>query len=505
MKTSLLDRENASLSDIKTIRSTNCHNDGLRFLNTQFGLSDRQLEQVIDKAIKQKRMHAFCDVFFQVSQSQSLVFDDNTLKKTKIGQTSGAGVRVVLEDKTGYSYTDSVNFRNLIQSARDAGTISEFVSANAAITEPVNCSSYPHLYLCENGLGTLEVKDKLNFLSKVDEFTRKFDNRIVNCSVSLDLKEETIVIADSHGRVLIDQRPLLKLSITCLSEENGRREKSSNSCGGRLSFASFLTNNIWQECAEQTARQAIERLSAVAAPAGEMIIVLGNGWPGVLFHEAVGHGLEGDFNRKQTSAFSKLMGQKVASELCTVVDDGTIPHSRGSLNFDDEGNETRTTVLIENGILKQYMHDRMNGHLMRQCATGNGRRQSYRCAPMPRMTNTFLAAGTSTPEEIIGSVRNGLYVESVSGGQVDITTGNFTFAATSAFLIENGKVGRPVKGATLIGNGPKSLHAISMVGNDLKIDTGTATCSKRGQSVPVGVGAPTIRLDQVTVGGTKRQ
>jgi TldD protein len=320
--------------------------------------------------------------------------------------------------------------------------------------------------------------------------------------VSVTAEDYTIIIANSLGGLLLDRRPLVRLSVNCIARNGDRRETGSSGGGGRMEFSALTGDDMWKKHARTAAKQAVELLSSVPAPAGEMTVVLGHGWPGVLIHEAVGHGLEGDFNRKETSAFSKLMGERVASPLVTVVDDGTMANRRGSLTFDDEGTPTGTTMLIENGILKGYMQDRQNATLMRSGLTGNGRRQSYRHVPMPRMTNTYMAGGQSTPEEIIRSVKYGIFAETFGGGQVNITNGDFTFSATAAWLIENGELTRLVKGATLIGNGPKALHNVAMVGNDMALDTGIGTCGKNGQGIPVGVGMPTIRLDKVTVGGS---
>jgi TldD protein len=446
---------------------------------------------------------AFADIYFQVGTTEGLVFDQGILKNPSRSEVSGAGIRVVIGDKTGYSYTDHVNVRNLTTAARNAATI----ALHSQVVDPIQVGpqrQQHNLYPLEGILIGLPLPEKVDLLTRIDRECRKYDPRIKNVTVSLAVQDETVVIVTSLGDLILDRRPLIRLSVSCLAEEGSRRETGSSSGGGRLDFAFFLEDDRWKKHALKAAQEAIGLLSAVPAPAGEMTVVLGNGWPGVLIHEAVGHGLEGDFNRKGTSAFSKMIGEKVASDLCTIVDDGTVPGRRGSLNIDDEGVPTGNTVLIEKGVLKGYLQDRTNGSLMRHGSTGNGRRESYRHVPMPRMTNTYLAGGQSTPEEIIRSVKRGLYAVTFGGGQVDITNGDYTFSATSAILIEDGKLTTPVKGATLIGNGPKSLHHVSMVGNDMALDEGTGTCGKRGQSVPVGVGMPTIRIDNVTVGGTSR-
>lgn len=474
-----------------------------QYLAKTFGLTPAQLDKILGIAVGNRDRGAFSDIYFQVGTTEGLVFDQGILKNPSRSDVSGAGIRVVIGDKTGYSYTDHVNVRNLTAAARNAATIA--LHANAVEPVQVGPARKPHnLYPLEGVLIGLPLQEKVDLLMMIDREARKFDPRIKNVTVSLSIQEETVVIVTSLGDLILDRRPLVRLGVSCLAEEGNRRETGSSSGGGRLDFDFFLEDERWKKHALKAAQEAIGLLSAVPAPAGEMTVVLGNGWPGVLIHEAVGHGLEGDFNRKGTSAFSKMIGQKVASDLCTIIDDGTVPGRRGSLNIDDEGVPTGNTVLIEKGVLKGYLQDRTNGSLMRHGSTGNGRRESYRHVPMPRMTNTYLAGGQSTPEEIIKSVKRGLYAVTFGGGQVDITNGDYTFSATSAILIEDGKLTTAVKGATLIGNGPKSLHHVSMVGNDMALDEGTGTCGKRGQSVPVGVGMPTIRIDGVTVGGTSR-
>ncbi len=340
-------------------------------------------------------------------------------------------------------------------------------------------------------------------LRQIDELARAYDPRVRNVMASFAAERKIVMIVNSEGRVAADVQPLCRLNVTVIAEDEKGRQVGSFGGGGRVEWSYFLDQDRWKHYTREAARQAIVNLDAVDAPAGEMVVVLGNGWPGILLHEAIGHGLEGDFNRKGVSAFSGRIGQSVASPLCTVIDDGTIPNRRGSLNVDDEGTPTSRTVLIEKGILRGYLQDRLNARLMKTAPTGNGRRESFAHVPMPRMTNTFMLAGESTPEEIIGSVKKGLYAVSFGGGQVDITNGKFVFSASEAYLIEDGKATRPVKGATLIGNGPDVLTRVSMVGNDLALDSGIGTCGKDGQSVPVGVGLPTIRIDGITVGGTR--
>ena len=349
----------------------------------------------------------------------------------------------------------------------------------------------------------IPVQDRAKLLSEIDRLVRASDPRVKNVMASFACEQKIVMIVKSDGQVAADVQPLCRLNVTVIAEDGKGRQMGSYGGGGRVEWNYFVENDRWREYALEAARQAIVNLDAIDAPAGETVVVLGPGWPGILLHEAIGHGLEGDFNRKKTSAFADRIGQKVASELCTVIDDGTIPNRRGSLNVDDEGTPTSRTVLIEKGILRGYLQDRMNARLMKMEPTGNGRRESFAHSPMPRMTNTFMLNGESTPEDIIKSVKKGLYAVNFGGGQVDITNGKFVFSASEAYLIEDGQVTRPVKGATLIGNGPDVLTRVSMVGNDLALDAGVGTCGKDGQSVPVGVGLPTIRIDGITVGGTR--
>lgn len=476
-------------------------------LSRLFGLSTSQVESVIGTAIdKRKDVGAFCDVYFQAGSDQSLVWDQSTLRSTSGSAVRGAGVRVVIGDKTGYSYTDHVNVTNLRKAARVARAIADYSQGVDNVPLEALEGKAHNLYPIVNSPYDVALADKIALLERMDAEARAYDKRIQNVTISMMIQDHTIVIVNSFGQLVTDLRPMIVLKIQCLavSEDGKRREQGSSGGGGRLEFSHLLDDDQWKKWTHEAAKQAITNLSSVPAPGGEMTVVLGNGWPGVLIHEAVGHGLEGDFNRKKTSAFSTLLGQKVASDLCTIVDDGTIPGVRGALNIDDEGTPTGRTVLIENGILRGYMQDRTNANLMKTAATGSGRRQDYRYAPIPRMTNTYLAGGQSTRDEIIASVKKGIFAVTFGGGQVDITSGKFTFSATAAFLIEDGKITAPVKGATLIGNGPEALHKISMVGNDMELDQGVGTCGKDGQGVPVCVGMPTVRLDGITVGGTAK-
>jgi TldD protein len=478
-------------------------------ISNLFGVTASQLDKVISAAVKDRlSVGAFCDVYLQAGTEQNLTWDQGILKRTSCSVVKGAGVRVVIGDKTGYSHTDHLNFTNLTKAAKVARAIADHTS-HVPAQEIVSASGAPHnLYMIDATPIDVELSDKIALMRAIDAAARAYDPRIKNVTVSLGVEDYNIGIASSlrsaKDSIILDNRPLVRISVSCLAEENGRKEQGSSGGGGRYEFGFFTDLDRWRKHALDAAKEAVDMLAAVPAPAGEMTVVLGPGWPGVLIHEAVGHGLEGDFNRKGTSAFSKLMGQQVASSLVTVVDEGILPGRRGSLNVDDEGTPTQSTVLIENGILKGYMQDRMNAGLMGVASTGNCRRESYKHAPMPRMTNTYMAGGQQTQEEIIRSVKRGIFATTFGGGQVDITNGNFTFSARGAFLIEDGKLTTPVKGATLIGNGPKALHKVSMVGNDMALDEGIGTCGKAGQGVPVGVGMPTVRIDEVTVGGTGR-
>ncbi|MBY0358595.1 MAG: metalloprotease TldD [Candidatus Obscuribacterales bacterium] len=477
-------------------------------LHKIFGLTGSQLDRVLAHALRLNPKQAFCDIYLEAGVLEFLTLDERILKNPSRSVSKGAGVRVVIGDKVGYSPTDHVTFTNLRKAAGIAADICQHAGDLSSV--PVNTDSknkgavQAHdLYSLQNSPLGMPLSEKIALLQSIDAAARAYDPRIKNVTVSLAVDERVIIIATSLGNLVYDKRPMLRLNVQCLAQEGQRRETAKRGGGGRVEFSHFLNGELWQRYATEAAKEAVDLLNAEAAPAGEMTVVLGNGWPGVLIHEAVGHGLEGDYNRKGSSAFSGLVGQKVASPLCTVIDDGTMANKRGSLNIDDEGTPTGRTVLIENGVLQGYLQDQMNARLMGVAATGNGRRESYEHAPMPRMANTYLAGGQSTPEEIIASVKYGLFALSFPGGQVDITSGDFTFSTSGAYLIENGKLTRMVKGATLIGNGPKALHNVSMVGNDVSLDEGIGTCGKNNQDVPVCVGMPTVRIDRVTVGGTR--
>ena len=470
------------------------------FFNRNFGIDTGDLAKVLDTALAKKAEYA--DLFFEYRRNEGVSLEEGMVKNCAQSTANGVGVRVLAEAKTGYAYTDDITIENLAIAARTAQYIAQNRSSQvpASVGQPRGASH--DLYPVKTPVNDVALEKKVELLYEIDKFTRAFDPRIKNVFASIGAEYKVVLVANSQGMVVGDIQPLTRLNVTCIVEENGNRQIGSFGGGGRVEFGFFVDNKDYQRYAREAVRQAILNLSAVDAPAGTMDVVLGPGWPGILLHEAIGHGLEGDFNRKKTSAFSDRIGEKVASELCTVIDDGTIPSRRGSINVDDEGTPTGRTVLIEKGILKGYLQYRLNAGLMKMALTGNGRRESYAHIPMPRMTNTFMLAGESAPEDILRSVKKGLYAVSFGGGQVDITSGKFVFSASEAYLIEDGKVTKPVKGATLIGNGPDVLTRVSMVGNDLKLDEGVGTCGKDGQSVPVGVGLPTIKIDGLTVGGT---
>ncbi|QWF70660.1 metalloprotease TldD [Methylomonas paludis] len=440
------------------------------------------------------------DIYFQSSHFESWSLEGGIIKEGSHSIEQGAGVRVVSGEKTGFAYSDRIELPILMEAAANVKAIVR--QGQHAQTRIAGNPGWKQLYQPLNPLKSLGDQDKIDLLKRIDQETRKLDPRIEEVMVSLVAAYDNILVANQDGSLLADIRPLVRLNVSVILVENGRREQGSMGGGARSDYSYFLENDRAFSYAEEAVRQAQINLQAEDAPAGNMTVVLGPGWPGILLHEAIGHGLEGDFNRKGTSAFSGRVGERVASDLCTVVDDGTLPGRRGSLSIDDEGTPTENTVLIENGILKGYMQDKLNARLMGVRPTGNGRRESYAHLPMPRMTNTYMLPGSSDPEEIVKSVKNGLYARNFGGGQVDITSGKFVFSASEAYLIENGKITRPVKGATLVGNGPDVLTKVSMVGNDMQLDSGVGTCGKDGQSVPVGVGQPTLKIDGLTVGGT---
>ena len=440
------------------------------------------------------------DLYFQSTRFESWVLEDGIVKEGTHSIEQGAGVRAVSGDKTGFAYSDEIMMPALLQASGAARAIAKHGSEGKL--QAWHAREQQLLYPALDPLEGMSADDKVSLLQQLDSEARQQDSRVREVIVSLAGVHEVVMVAVSDGTLAADVRPLVRCNVTVIVEQDGRREQASSGGGGRSDYGFFLDKDRARGYAREAVRQALVNLDAVDAPAGSMPVVLGPGWPGILLHEAIGHGLEGDFNRKGTSAFAGKVGQQVASPLCTVVDDGTLSGRRGSLNIDDEGIEAQNTVLIENGILKGYMQDRMNAGLMGVNSTGNGRRESYAHLPMPRMTNTYMLAGKTDPQEIIASVNKGIYAVNFGGGQVDITSGKFVFSASEAYLIENGKVTRPVKGATIIGNGPEVLKHVSMLGNDLQLDPGVGTCGKEGQSVPVGVGQPTMLIDKLTVGGT---
>ncbi|MGG2395880.1 metalloprotease TldD [Pseudomonas sp. SH1-B] len=440
------------------------------------------------------------DLYFQSQISESWVLEDGIVKEGSFNLDQGVGVRAQSGEKTGFAYSNAITREALSQAARAARSISR-----AGQEGRVRAFVTPHvtaLYSADNPLDVLGRAEKVELLQRIDRATRALDPRIKQVTVSLAGVWDQVLVAAHDGSLCADVRPLVRFNVSVIVEQNGRRERGGHGGGGRTDYRYFLAEDRAMGYAREALRQALVNLEAQPAPAGTLPVVMGAGWSGVLLHEAVGHGLEGDFNRKGSSAYSGRMGEKVASSLCTIVDDGTLAERRGSLSVDDEGTPTQCTTLIENGVLKGYMQDKLNARLMGVAATGNGRRESYAHLPMPRMTNTYMLAGESDPEEIIRSVKKGLYCANLGGGQVDITSGKFVFSTSEAYLIEDGRITAPVKGATMIGNGPEAMSRVSMVGNDLALDSGVGTCGKDGQSVPVGVGQPTLKIDAITVGGT---
>jgi len=462
------------------------------------GIDDGDLESVFGRLLG----HAVDggDLYFQSTRYESWVLEDGIVKEGSHSIEQGVGVRAICGDRTGFAYSDEIVMPALLQASSAARAIAG--RGRAGQLQAWQARGDNLLYPAIDPLDRMSADDKVALLRELDAEARRQDVRVKEVVVSLAGVHEVMLVAVSDGTLAADVRPLVRCNVTAIVEQGGRREQGSAGGGGRGDYSFFIDGQRAAGYAREAVRQALVNLEAVAAPAGTMPVVLGPGWPGILLHEAIGHGLEGDFNRKGTSAFAGRVGQQVASRLCTVVDDGTLSGRRGSLNVDDEGTPAQNTVLIEKGILKGYMQDRMNAGLMGVAPTGNGRRESYAHLPMPRMSNTYMLAGDSDPQDIIRSVKKGLYAVNFGGGQVDITSGKFVFSASEAYLIENGQVTRPVKGATLIGNGPDVLKRVSMLGNDLQLDPGVGTCGKDGQSVPVGVGQPTMLIDELTVGGT---
>lgn len=473
-----------------------------RFFAEKFGIARESLGRILGGILGKAADDG--DIYFEYLVGEAISLEDGVVKKASKSISQGAGVRAIAESRTGYGYSDDITIENLALAARTARAIASETQHSGAVAVGQPHLSPHDLYSVQTFPTEVPAEAKIDLLLKIDQIARAYDPHITKVFASLASQQKIILIATAEGLVVGDILPLVRLSVSCIAEDDSNRQTGTHGGGGRYEFAHLLADSYYERFAREAARQAVVNLDAVDAPAGYLDVVLGPGWPGVLLHEAIGHGLEGDFNRKKVSAFSGRLGERVAAPAVTVVDDGTLPGRRGSLNVDDEGTPTGRTVLIENGILRGYLQDRLNARLMGMPLTGNGRRESYAHIPMPRMTNTFMLPGKSDPEEIIRSVKHGLYAVNFGGGQVDITNGKFVFSASEAYLIEDGKVTRPVKGATLIGNGPDVLTRVSMVGNDLQLDEGVGTCGKDGQSVPVGVGLPTIRVDGMTVGGTQR-
>jgi TldD protein len=470
------------------------------FLN-RFGLNERAFERTLGTALERKADYA--DLYFEFRSAEALTLEESIVSKTAKSISQGVGVRVCAEDRTGYAYSDEVTVDRMRLAAETARAITDQGGENPGAVQVGTRIRGHELYAIETSPTAIPIREKVKLLEEIDREARAADPRVKMVVASFAAEDKVVMVVNSDGRIAADRQPLCRLNISVIAEDGGNRQTGSFGGGGRVEWTYFLEDERWRQYAREAVRHALVNLEAIDAPAGEMVVVLGPGWPGVMLHEAVGHGLEGDFNRKKTSTFSGRVGQRVASELCTVIDDGTIPNRRGSINIDDEGTPTARNVLIEKGILRGYLQDRLNARLMGVAPTGNGRRESFAHIPMPRMTNTFMLAGDCTREEIIRSVDRGLYAVNFGGGQVDITSGRFVFSASEAYLIEGGHITRPVKGATLIGNGPEVLTRVSMVADDLELDAGVGTCGKDGQSVPVGVGMPTVKIDALTVGGTK--
>lgn len=462
-----------------------------------YELDTAGLQHVLGQILSHRVEYA--DIYFQYTRAEGWALEEGIVKSGSFNIDQGVGVRAVSGDKTAFAYSDDISMPALVSAAQATRAIARHGASQSV--QAVRRSKGRDLYLPHDPIASLKDTEKVALLEKLEGYARARDKRVVQVMASLAGEYEVVLVARSDGLVGADVRPLVRLSLQVIAEESGNLEQGVAGGGGRFDYA-YFTDEVLHDYAAKAVDQALVNLRAKPAPAGTMAVVLGAGWPGILLHEAIGHGLEGDFNRKGSSAFSGRIGERVAAEGVTVVDDGTLARRRGSLNIDDEGNPTQCTVLIENGVLKGYLQDSLNARLMNVPVTGNARRESFAHVPMPRMTNTYMLNGDKTPEEIIASVKHGLYAVNFGGGQVDITSGKFVFSAAEAYMIEDGKISYPVKGATLIGNGPDVLTRVSMIGNDMCLDPGVGTCGKEGQSVPVGVGQPTLRIDGLTVGGT---
>ena len=468
-------------------------------LLTPFGLDESHLSRALAEIKANKVDEA--DLYFQYTRSEGWSLEEGIVKTGSFSIDQGVGVRAVSGEKTAFAYSDDISEASLLDAARTVRTISSAAQTGRIKTATKKIASARSLYKGLDPIATLDSTAKVKLLEKVEKLARAKDPRVAQVMAGLAAEYDVVMVARADGTLAADVRPLVRLSVTVIAEQKGRREMGSAGGGGRFGLA-YFDDAIIGQYVDEAVKAALTNLDARPAPAGEMTVVLGSGWPGILLHEAIGHGLEGDFNRKGSSAFSGRVGQRVAAKGVTVLDDGTLADRRGSLNVDDEGNASQRNVLIEDGILKGYIQDAMNARLTGVAPTGNGRRESYAHVPMPRMTNTYMLGGDKSPEEIVASIKKGLYATNFGGGQVDITSGKFVFSASEAYWVENGKILYPVKGATLVGSGPECLKRVSMIGNDMKLDSGVGTCGKEGQSVPVGVGQPTLRIDGLTVGGT---
>ena len=475
------------------------HMTATNLLLTPNGLDQGKLLNALGSIFTHKVDYA--DLYFQFTKSESWSLEEGIVKTGSFSIDQGVGVRAISGDKTAFAYSDEISERALLDAAEATRTIARRGAGRVKLASSIKSGSARALYHANDPVVSLDATAKVKLLERIERLARAKDPRIVQVMAGLSGEHDVVLVVRSDGVIAADVRPLVRLSLTVIAEQNGRREVGTAGGGGRYDFQ-YFGEELLHKYVNEAVNAALTNLEAKPAPAGPMTVVLGPGWPGVLLHEAIGHGLEGDFNRKGSSTFAGRIGERVAAKGVTVVDDGTIADRRGSLNVDDEGNATQCTTLIEDGILRGYIQDTLNARLMKMPATGNGRRESYAHLPMPRMTNTYMLGGDRDPEEIIASVKKGLYAVNFGGGQVDITNGKFVFSASEAWMIEDGKLAYPVKGATLIGNGPDVLNRVSMIGNDMRLDSGVGVCGKDGQSVPVGVGQPTLRIEDLTVGGT---
>ncbi len=464
-----------------------------------YGLDETHLQRALASVFEHRADYA--DLYFQYTRSESYALEEGIVKSGSFGIDQGVGVRAISGDRTAFSYSDDISDAALLQAARTVRSIARSGSGKTVAAPRLQARAQKALYGVDDPVASLPATEKVRLLERLEQAARALDPRVRQVMANLASEYDVVLVARSDGVLAADVRPLVRVSVTVIAEENGRREQGFAGGGGRATLGMF-TDDLLQQYARQAVDMALVNLQARPAPAGIMSVVLGPGWPGILLHEAIGHGLEGDFNRKGSSAFAGRIGQRVAARGVTVIDDGTIAERRGSLNIDDEGNPTQRTVLIEDGILRGYMQDSLNARLMKVAPTGNARRESFAALPMPRMTNTCMLAGDADPEEIVRSVSRGIYARNFGGGQVDITNGKFVFSMAEAYLIENGRLGPSLKGATLIGNGPDALTRVTMIGTDMRMDSGIGTCGKEGQSVPVGVGQPTLRIEGLTIGGT---